>query len=54
MRFDEFQHPQNILMPAPFWVISDRITPEETAPPGQHRTRQVVTTETRRAQSNGE
>ena len=31
MRFDEFQRPESILRPAPFWAINDRITPEETA-----------------------
>ena len=26
-----FQNPDNILRPAPFWAINERITPEETA-----------------------
>ncbi|MCL6520020.1 MAG: hypothetical protein K6T99_09310 [Armatimonadetes bacterium] len=31
MEFSKFQKPENILRPAPFWAINDRITPEETA-----------------------
>ncbi len=31
MDFRKFRAPDNILRPAPFWAINDRITPEETA-----------------------